>query len=418
MFGGPTVRLNTPITAPANMLLRSGVLTGPNTLTIPTGVTFNWNTLADIASMTGPGTTVIQTGGTLLIGGGNDNVLTDRTISNAGTVTFANARAFTWNGSATIDNLAGGTFNIQTDAAISAFPSSTDTPLIANAGTLIKTSPTGTGAGTIGPVLNNTGTVRVDSGVMNLTRGGTEAGAFTLAAGASMVLIGGGVTNLNAGTTFSGPGLLSLIGGEMYVNVPVSIPNYAQSNGNVRGTSTLTLAGTANWSAGAMIDAGTTVVAAGATLTLSGQFDKGITTSRVLNNAGTINHIGTGQMVVDSGAVLNNQASGVYNLAADTNIVPQFGTFNNAGLFVKTSTVGGTSVVSTAVQQHWYAARGQRASEPEPRRQRIRRLHGCCRRRLGVCRSDQSECRHQLFRPGPGESDRRRDVRQCAGFDP
>ena len=134
----------------------------------------------------------------------------------------------------------------------------------------------------------------------------------------------------------------------MYVNAPVSIPNYAQSNGNVRGTSTLTLAGTANWSAGGMIDAGTTVIPAGATLTLSGQFDKGITTSRVLNNAGTINHIGTGQMVVDSGAVLNNQASGTYNLVADTNLTPQFGFFNNAGLFVKTSATGGASSITPA----------------------------------------------------------------------
>src|SRR5207248_1129156 len=125
-----------------------------------------------------------------------------------------------------------------------------------NAGLFVKSSAAG-GNSFITAPFNNTGTLRVDSGHLTLLRGGTESGAFTVAAGAGLAFAGG-VANLNAGTTFSGPGLLSLTGGEMFVNAPVSIPNYAQSNGNVRGTSTLTLAGTADWSSGGMIDAGTT----------------------------------------------------------------------------------------------------------------------------------------------------------------
>src|SRR5207244_3656124 len=76
---------------------------------------------------------------------------------------------------------------------------------------------------------------------------------------------------------------------------------YTQSGGNLRGTCTLTLTGTAVWTGGGMEDAGTTVVGPGATLNLSGATATALFGGRTLSVAGTVNETGAGPLSI-SGA--------------------------------------------------------------------------------------------------------------------
>ena len=128
--------------------------------------------------MSNVGTTAVAAGGTLNVSGVNGVTLNARTLSNAGLTIWTNsANANTGNGDV-INNVAGGTLDFRSNTSIVA--NQGGAPLtINNTGTILRT--TGTLTQTLDAVFNNQsgGQVTVSSGVLNLIRGGTNAGQFT-----------------------------------------------------------------------------------------------------------------------------------------------------------------------------------------------------------------------------------------------
>jgi hypothetical protein len=195
-------------------------------------------------------------------------------------------------------------------------------------------------------VFNNSGTVRVDSGKLNLFEGGADSGAIQVTG--SLRLVGGTFT-VNSGASFGGPGLLSVAGGSLVVNVPVVFPNFSESGGSLSGGASVTLSNIASWTGGGMGGAGTTIVPGGAVLTISGTTAKQLT-QRSMSVAGTINHTsGDLSLGAGTGTTITIQPSGTYDLATDTNLTGSGANINNQGLFIKSSPSGtGTSTVSAA----------------------------------------------------------------------
>jgi hypothetical protein len=325
--GAPSVHLNTNLTAPAHFLLRNGVLDGTGMLTI--SGTFDWvSGGAGGASMAGTGVTKVQAGGTLHIGGTNGVTLDTRTINNAGTVK--------WDGTSnwavangTFNNLAGGTFNALTDQNVG-FGG-----VFTNAGTFTKTSPVGTGTTFFDSIFNNTGTVSVQSGVLQLNRGGTATGGFTVGS-TGQLFFSGSTYTLNNGASFAGQGLYHVGGADLEVNGNVTAANVTFDGGTIGGSAALAVSGTLGWSAGSMAGTGSTLIQSGATLNLSGSSDKNVT-ARALSNGGTVNWTGMGNWGL--GGTFNNLAGATFNAQTDANI-GSGGVFNNTGTFIKTSTVG------------------------------------------------------------------------------
>ncbi|MBM3883238.1 MAG: hypothetical protein FJ387_26590, partial [Verrucomicrobia bacterium] len=117
----------------------------------------------------------------------------ERTIDNATTVTWTSAHRLSLGGGTVWNNLGGSTLDLQTDAVIDYWFGAGGT--FNNAGILRKSA--GTATFTFDYTLNNTGTVRIETGRMAFRRGFQQtAGAFELvgghADGPSHFLIGGG----------------------------------------------------------------------------------------------------------------------------------------------------------------------------------------------------------------------------------
>ena len=131
---------------------------------------------------------------------------------------------------------------------------------------------------TISTLFNNTSTVDVESGTLNLSGGGTDVGATykgpgtvnfsggtrTLDAASSITgnaTFSGGQTTVNGGT---GTGLLTVTGGTATFNRAVTTGALTQTGGELNGSGSLTVTGTGSLlTAGTESGSGTTIVQAG-----------------------------------------------------------------------------------------------------------------------------------------------------------
>ena len=184
------------------LVLSSGILTGSGTLTV-TGIT-TWTG----GSMSGSGTTIAQ-GGLQL---GDDDgyyhaeLLEGRTLLNTGAATWVGAGVLYQYDSSTFDNQAGATLDF---LATGYWYSGDGTGRLMNEGT-IAASPGG-GTTSVAVFLENSGTLSVAAGALDLAVGGIEAGGFAVTAGASLDL-GAGEQVFAAGSSISGPGTVTLAG--------------------------------------------------------------------------------------------------------------------------------------------------------------------------------------------------------------
>ena len=334
---GATVTVNGAVSA-VNFGQTAGTLGGGDTLTV-TG-TFGWTG----GTMSGSGKTSIAAGGTMTLSGGNTKSLSGRTIDNAGTVNLTGTGQFDLRNGGVFNNLSGGVFDAQSDAFIDQDLGAAAT--FNNAGTLKKSG--GTGTTTFEPVFNNTGSVQVQSGTLNLTvGGGTSSGSFDAALGTTLDF-GSGTHPLDAGATFTGAVPSRVTGGTVTVNGAVSAVNFGQTGGTLDGADTLTVTGTFNWAGGTMGGSGVTSIAAGGAMTLSGGNIKSLS-GRTIDNAGVVNLTGTGQFDLRNGAVFNNLSGGVFDAQSDALVDQDVGaaaTFNNTGIFKKS---GGTATTLESV---------------------------------------------------------------------
>ncbi len=361
--------------------------------------------------MVGPGITTIPVGATLTMSGTAEKDL-GREIDNSGTATWTGTGPIGSGNGAIFNNLAGGVFDVQNDAGFFYNCGSLcgTAATFNNAGTFQKTAGTGT-TGFITTLFNNTGTVTVQSGTLNLAAGGTGNGSFTGAAGTTLNFGGGTHTlsgavnfptvNFNAGTailngnftstttnanggignfnglvTTTGPlvvsagalnfaatawcgqscGITSInqSGGTLSFSAtnPLSLPTVTQSAGTFTGAGALTVTGTLTWTGGFMVGPGITTIPVGATLTMSGTAEKDL--GREIDNSGTATWTGTGPIGSGNGAIFNNLAGATFVVQNDASFFYNCGslcgvaaTFNNAGTFQKTAGTGTTTFTTT-----------------------------------------------------------------------
>ena len=200
---GATANFNTSTTiTPANLTFTAGTLGGSNNVTLGAGGNFTWQG----GTMSGNGTTTVGAGRTLLINGGTSLY---RSLVNAGAGTMSSSGyMYIYTGGAFSNS---GTFDIQNDSGFYLGNAGT---IFANSGTLTRS--TSSGIAYVSTVLNNTGTIDIQSGILNLgnctqTAGGTHLNGGTLQVpfGASFGLQGGvldGNGNIDGNVSVSGSG--------------------------------------------------------------------------------------------------------------------------------------------------------------------------------------------------------------------
>ena len=167
-------------------------------------------------------------------------------------------------GSGTLTILSGATFTDATTGGLTISATNrngTDTGASAavnNAGTFIKSGTATTS--TISTLFNNSGTVDVESGTLNLTGGGADVGAVYQ--GPGTIEFGGGTRTLNAASSITsnalfagnattvttvnggvGTGLMTVTAGTATFNGAVSTGGLTQSGGELNGSGTLTVTG-------------------------------------------------------------------------------------------------------------------------------------------------------------------------------
>ncbi|MCZ2341135.1 MAG: putative Ig domain-containing protein, partial [Bacteroidales bacterium] len=306
-------------------------------------------------TMSGAGTTIVAAGGTLALSGYDTRFLVGRTLQVAGTGTWTDSGSLYLADAARLDVAAGGTLDLPENASLAFWYGSPVT--FTNAGTVTKT--TGTGTFYAGVAFVNNGQVSVGSGTLNLSAGGSGAGTWSVASGANLtlstgsftlangavngagaVLISGGTVEVGTGFTPTGP--VTLSSGSLTLTTSAAVSQFTQSGGTLTGDGDLTVTGSLTWTSGTMSGAGTTIVAAGGTLALSG-YDTRFLVSRTLRIAGTGIWTDSGSLYLADAARLEVAAGGTLDLPENASLVNWYGassTFANAGTVTKTTGTG------------------------------------------------------------------------------
>ncbi|MCC7484918.1 MAG: hypothetical protein IT529_07980, partial [Burkholderiales bacterium] len=334
MSGGALVN-NGSLTA-GTLDFSGGAISGSGGLSI-TGA-FNWSG----GNVSGAGAP-ISTAGTTTISGVVG--LSSKTWNNAGTIIVSGGGSLQMAAAAVLANQPAGVVNLTgTHAApIAAAGSAT----VNNAGTINKTS---AGAQSIQNQFNNTGTVNVAAGSLNVATGGADTTSrYDVAGGAALQfnsgllhvadITGGGSVNFAGATVFldSGFGLattgtVTISGASVQPQVPVTFGGpLTVSGGLLLGTGAVTVNGPFTWSGGTTVG-GTLLTTAGATTITTATGGTGN-----WSNAGTVTIAGAGAVQLGAGATFTNQPGGVLNLTG-TSAVP-IGTNGAARNIVNAGTI-------------------------------------------------------------------------------
>jgi hypothetical protein len=143
------------------------------------------------------------------------------------------------------------------------------------------------------------------------------------------------------------------IGNTITLNTPADCADFTLGNTvtapTLTGSATLTIRGNFLWMQGAMSGSGRTVIEAGATLNVANASAQGVLlTTRALENGGTVFWSGSGNIALNSGAVITNRAGALVDVQNAASLVPNVGVgrFDNAGTFRKSVSTGTTTVSS------------------------------------------------------------------------
>ena len=148
-------------------------------------------------------------------------------------------------------------------------------------------------------------TVNVNGGIVSLTGGGASAGAFNVAAGATLDFAGGsqflnapasisglGAVRFSGGTvmlggTYNIGGLTTINGGDAIFNGSASATNVLLSSGTLGGTGNFHATGAFDWSGGTMAGPGSTTI--DGLFTIAGAGGKSLTGGRTIVSNGVTN---------------------------------------------------------------------------------------------------------------------------------
>ncbi len=321
----------------------SGYLDGSDNLT---AAAITWSD----GDMLGYGSTNVSPGGTLTITGPNDMMLETRTFNNSGIATWEKTGILTLNGNATFNNKAGASLTITQVNVSYIFYSQNgnnrfvnesganfikqaagdgdvilDVDTFENSGTFTLLFPgaltlqtsTSTNTGTLN-VQNSSATLSFSSGTFTSTSNITGGGTVDFAAGNTSTITGsynitGGITVSGGTVNFESPitslGAVSISSGTLNLSTlsatPILVPSLSLTSGNLDGVDKIT-ATSVFWSGGTMKGFGTTNVAAGGTLTITGTSTITLT-SRTFNNFGAGTWTKTGYLMFSGDAIFNNK---------------------------------------------------------------------------------------------------------------
>jgi hypothetical protein len=249
-----TVTVSTPV-AVGILELHGGTINGSDELTVISLT--NWSS----GTMSGNGSTKIAAGAVLNLNGPTGWTLNGRTLNNAGTTFLKGPGVLALIG-AIINNLAGATFDVQSNGDISSSGPST----FNNAGRFLKSG----GSGTTEVMLSwtDSGETEVQTGTLKLNGGATVSGPIAISSGATLE-IASDVTfaagaSLPAGPSPSPNCLIALSSGKMDVQTILTTSCiYSQTGGALAGPANITFIGLMFWSGGEMKDGGMTICAGG-----------------------------------------------------------------------------------------------------------------------------------------------------------
>jgi RHS repeat-associated protein len=335
--------------------LQNATLTGSGTVKVSSSFTFSQ------ATMSGSGSTVVQSGGAATIN--NGNTITARSLVNEGTTTLVkeNAATVTLSEGAQIKNA--GTFNANAESGSQQIKAGTGTSSIVNSGTFQKAE--GTGITNVAVSVENTGTVKSQTGELRFEGGGSSTGAWSASEGAVVALntasysLNGGSLSGSIGFSFGAKVTETGVNATsasltVYVSTltvqtgTITLKNFTLNGSTLTGGGTLaasaslTLAGNSS----VMSGSGSTVVPPGATGTINGTnnltqrtlVNEG-TTTLVRSEAGTIT-MSEGAQLKNSGTFKANAESGAIQIKAGTGA----SSIVNTGTFEKTDGTGTTEV--------------------------------------------------------------------------
>jgi hypothetical protein len=355
-----------------------------NTLGLTGGTLASGETLAVGGRFTWAGGTLAGSGhtranGGLTISGTFSRTLDRATLDNAGTATWVGGNILGSNGG-TVNNLAGATFDAQTDAGFLNLIVGAG-PTFNNAGTFSKSA--GTGTTTFEAAFNNSGTVNADSGTLRLVGGGADSGIMSVRSPGALEF-GGGTHNLGPTSRVSGPfgevrfsggttsiagaynaGLTTVAAGTVNFLSNATTIRATLSGGTLTGPGDVTVAGLMTWTGGAMTGSGRTVANGG--MEISGPAGKTLD-GRALDNAGTATWTTaspSGGITTRNGAVFNNLAGATFiaQLEASAGFGDSTSVFNNRGTFILTWP-GPTTSTASPTSSPW--VRSTSSGTPAP----------------------------------------------------
>jgi hypothetical protein len=383
MSASAVVTVSGSLTATDTGSVLGGSLSGTGNVTIAGSV--DWMG----AGMLGPGHTIV-TGRLNIRGMGLGD---GRTLDNAGTVVLSGNSSIAMFHTAILNNLAGAIFDVRTDIGLSAGFNNTDSLTFNNAGTFRKSAGSGTTA--IDHVqFNNTGVVEVESGTLRLAGGGTGSGSFAVSAGATLSFVNSaysltdassvsgagtvrftvdpsefsnvamsvsgtydvGTTSLDAASGPSGKATVNFFGQATTGNLLITnfevlavwgsftVTGTAQTNvGVMAGAGDVIIQGTLSVSGGNMSGTGRTIILGSITMNAAPPgFSFLLADSRTLDIAGTATWLSG--IALSSNATVNNLAGATFidqSGGAVGSFAGLYGTFNNAGTYVRRGPSGG-----------------------------------------------------------------------------
>ncbi|MBE9238115.1 hypothetical protein IQ227_19315, partial [Anabaena aphanizomenioides LEGE 00250] len=330
LTNGNTLTLNGASTVSNNGVLNltSGTLTGTGALTISNKLNWSGGTLSGTGKKTVSGTLNLS---------GDQYFLDGTTLETTGTTVWTGNGALYAANAAMWNNTSTGTIDLQGDADFYQWTGNQST--FNNAGTLTKSNGTTTDESYVGFIFNNTGTVNVKKGTLNLTGGGSNSGAFGIDSGATLRITSD--YNFNTGNSITGAGNFNIESGTVTVNAPSTWSSPVNlTGGNLTGTGALTISNKLNWSGGTLSGTGKKTVSG----TLNcGTLDWGsnlIIDGTTLETSGATVWTGSSTFYAYNGAIWNNTSTGTIDLQKDSIFSQQSGNqsiFNNAGTFTKSN---------------------------------------------------------------------------------
>ncbi len=331
-FQGGTHVLTGTLTDNVLSSIDSTTFTGAGDLIF--NVLTDWNS----GTMSGAGTTTIGPGVIWSMTTNSTKVL-GRTLVNNGRINHT-AGVLQFSGGGTLDNSAGMMYNLDNTASLSATGSNNT---INNDGIFNKQ--TGGSTIQIAAVFNNTGTLNLFDGVLDIDGGGTNSGVRNMAVG-TILSYRADYTHA-AGSTASGSGTLTFNGGIQTIGGDwTSTAFMSLLQGTLDGDGTLTVSGPFTWGSGTMTGLGSIHIsgANGKLALITG--GSHVLARNIVND--NLLHFLNGQLTM-AGATITNNAGKLFAVLPSATIAVSGGinTINNAGTLRKMG--GGTITLDSSL---------------------------------------------------------------------